>query len=59
MSASAAKERLAKLQEMSWYGRSDRIAKSGWATMPSTAVAILCASRWAAKPGALQRLTLA
>lgn len=50
MSAKAAKERLAKLQEMSWYARSDRIAQSGWATMPdrekpNTTVAILCASR--------------
>jgi len=35
MSASAAKERLAKLQEMSWYGRSDRIANPAGRPCPA------------------------
>lgn len=49
MQAEGAKARLAALEEMSWYARSDRVASDGWATMPDRkqpngTVAIMCAT---------------
>ena len=50
MQADGAKARLASLEKLPYYMRSDRLAKEGWATMPdrkepSTDVAIMCAAR--------------
>ena len=50
MQAAKAPERLAELQKLTWYARSEEIAKRGWATMPdrkepNTVVAIACATR--------------
>lgn len=50
MAASNAGERLAKLQKLTWYARSEQITEGGWATMPdrkepNVSVAIACASR--------------
>ena len=50
MDAAGAKDRLAGLQKLTFYARSEQVAKGGWATMPdrkepNTNVAISCASR--------------
>lgn len=50
MAAAGAPARLADLQKLTWYARSEQVAKEGWATMPdrkepNTIVAISCASR--------------
>jgi hypothetical protein len=52
MEADGAKARLAALEKLPYYMRSDRLAKEGWATMPdrkepSTDVAIMCAAHLA------------
>jgi hypothetical protein len=52
MAAENAGPRLAKLNEASWYDRSELIAKGGWATMPdrkepNSVVATLCAGKLA------------
>ena len=59
MQAEGAKARLAALEKLPYYLRSDQLAKDGWATMPdrkeaSTDVAILCAGRLAEKEGTAQ-----
>ena len=57
--AKDARERLTQLQKLTWYARSEQVAKEGWATMPdrkepNTVVAISCASALSElKPGAL------
>jgi hypothetical protein len=50
MDAAGAKDRLAGLQKLTWYARSEQVAQGGWATMPdrkepNTTVAMACASR--------------
>ncbi len=50
MDAKGAPDRLAGLQKLTFYARSEQVAKEGWATMPdrkepNTNVAISCASR--------------
>lgn len=50
MDAANARDRLAGLQKLTFYARSEQVAKGGWATMPdrkepNTNVAISCASR--------------
>ncbi|HYD57435.1 MAG TPA: hypothetical protein VEB41_11055 [Burkholderiales bacterium] len=55
MAAAGARDRLASLQKLTWYARSEKIAQAGWATMPdrkepNTTVAIACASRLSELP---------
>ncbi len=50
MQADGAKARLAALEKLPYYMRSDQLAKDGWATMPdrkqpNTDVAIMCATQ--------------
>lgn len=52
MAAANAAPRLAKLNDASWYDRSEIVAKGGWATMPdrkeaNSVVATLCAGKLA------------
>lgn len=57
MEADGAKVRLAALEKLPYYLRSDQLAKDGWATMPdrkepNTDVAIRCATQLSEQRGA-------